>query len=116
MNNKKQRNRLFTMLLLVMALLIPQWGWAQETSQPSVGDGTANNPYIITKAEELAWFRDYVNGVIVDEGEAPGTVHLSASAARHIHDRRFIHTLCQHKVKGKKVKILLSPILSDNFF
>ena len=67
MNNKRQRNMLFTMLLLVMALLIPQWGWAQETSQPSVGDGTANNPYIITKAEELAWFRDYVNGVIVDE-------------------------------------------------
>ena len=61
MNNKRQRNKLFTMLLLVMALIIPQWGWAQTTSQPSVGDGSTDNPYIITKAEELAWFRNQVN-------------------------------------------------------
>ena len=60
MNNKKQRNRLFTMLLLVMAILMPYGGaWAQ--TQPSKGDGKVGNPYIITKAEELAWFRDQVN-------------------------------------------------------
>ena len=60
MNNKKQRNRLFTMLLLVMAILMPYGGaWAQ--TQPSKGDGKKDNPYIITKAEELAWFRDQVN-------------------------------------------------------
>lgn len=60
MNNKKQRNRLFTMLLLVMAILMPYGGaWAQ--TQPSKGDGEVGNPYIITKAEELAWFRDQVN-------------------------------------------------------
>lgn len=60
MNNKKQRNRLFTMLLLVMAILMPYGGaWAQ--TQPSKGDGEVDNPYIITKAEELAWFRDQVN-------------------------------------------------------
>lgn len=36
------------------------WGaWAQ--TQPSKGDGKVDNPYIITKAEELAWFRDAVN-------------------------------------------------------
>ena len=59
MNNKKQRNRLFTMLLLVMAILMPYGGaWAQ--TQPSKGDGKVGNPYIITKAEELAWFRDEV--------------------------------------------------------
>lgn len=58
MNNKKQRNRLFTMLMLVMALLIPQWGWAQETSMPTVGTGTKFVPYEISTAEELAWFRD----------------------------------------------------------
>ena len=36
------------------------WGgaWAQT---PSKGDGKVDNPYIITKAEELAWFRDQVN-------------------------------------------------------
>ena len=60
MNNKKQRNRLFTMLLLVMAILMPYGGaWAQ--TKPSKGDGKVGNPYIITKAEELAWFRDQVN-------------------------------------------------------
>ena len=62
MNNKRQSNRLFTMLMLVMALFIQQWGWAQTASRPSKGDGSTGNPYIITKAEELAWFRDQVNG------------------------------------------------------
>ena len=33
--------------------------WAQ--TPPSKGDGEVGNPYIITKAEELAWFRDQVN-------------------------------------------------------
>lgn len=63
MNNKKQRNRLFTMLLLVMAILMPYGGaWAQETSRPLVGNGSTGNPYEISTAAELAWFRDYVNG------------------------------------------------------
>lgn len=61
MNNKRQSNTLFTMLMLVMALFIQQWGWAQTASRPSKGDGSTGNPYIITKAEELAWFRDQVN-------------------------------------------------------
>ena len=52
-------NWLVTMLLLVMAILMPYGGaWAQT---PSKGDGKVDNPYIITKAEELAWFRDQVN-------------------------------------------------------
>ena len=80
MNNIKTRNRLFTLLLLVIALLIPQWGWAQTASKPQKGDGKTDNPFIITKAEELAWFRDYVNGTIVDEDEAAGTTHPSVSA------------------------------------
>ena len=33
--------------------------WAQ--TQPSKGDGKVGNPYIITTAEELKWFRDEVN-------------------------------------------------------
>ena len=33
--------------------------WAQ--TPPSKGDGKVGNPYIITKAEELEWFRDQVN-------------------------------------------------------
>ena len=56
-------NWLVTMLLLVMAILMPYEGaWAQTASQPSEGDGSTDHPYIITKAEELAWFRDQVNG------------------------------------------------------
>ena len=36
------------------------WGvWAQTV--PASGNGEVDNPYIITKAEELAWFRDEVN-------------------------------------------------------
>ena len=55
-------NWLVTMLMLVMAILMPYGGaWAQTASQPSEGDGKTGNPYIITKAEELAWFRDQVN-------------------------------------------------------
>ena len=55
-------NRLVTMLLLVMAILMPYGGaWAQTASQPSEGNGSEGSPYIITKAEELAWFRDAVN-------------------------------------------------------
>ena len=60
MNNKRQSNRLFTMLLLVMAILMPYGGaWAQ--TKPSKGDGKVGNPYIITTAKELKWFRDEVN-------------------------------------------------------
>ena len=55
-------NWLVTMLLLVIAILMPYGGaWAQTASQPSEGDGSSNSPYIITKAAELAWFRDAVN-------------------------------------------------------
>ena len=60
MNNKRQSNRLFTMLMLVMAILMPYGGaWAQ--TKPSKGDGKVGNPYIITTAKELKWFRDEVN-------------------------------------------------------
>ena len=52
--------------------------WAQ--TEPSSGDGSVDNPYKISTAAELAWFRDYVNGTIVDEDEAAGTTHPSASA------------------------------------
>ena len=74
-------NRLVTMLLLVMAILMPYGGaWAQTPSKPSIGDGSVDKPYQISTAAELAWFRDYVNGTVVPEGEAEGTSHSSASA------------------------------------
>ena len=50
------------MLMLVMAILMPYEGaWAQTPTPPSKGDGKKDSPYIITKAEELAWFRNQVN-------------------------------------------------------
>ena len=61
MNNKRQRNRLFTMLLLVMAILMPYGGGAWAQTKPSSGNGEVDSPYIITTAEELKWFRDEVN-------------------------------------------------------
>ena len=54
-------NWLVTMLLLVMAILMPYGGaWAQTPSKPSIGNGV-DNPYQISTAAELAWFRDQVN-------------------------------------------------------
>ena len=62
---KKQLHKpkwLVTMLLLVMAILMPYEGaWAQTTKQPARGDGSVDKPYEISTAAELAWFRDYVN-------------------------------------------------------
>ena len=62
---KKQLHKpkwLVTMLLLVMAILMPSGGaWAQTTKQPARGDGSVDKPYEISTAAELAWFRDYVN-------------------------------------------------------
>ena len=60
---KKQLHKpkwLVTLLLLVMAILMPYEGaWAQ--TKPAKGDGSVDNPYEISTAAELAWFRDYVN-------------------------------------------------------
>ena len=60
---KKQLHKpkwLVTMLLLVMAILMPYEGaWAQ--TKPTRGNGSVDNPYEISTATELAWFRDYVN-------------------------------------------------------
>ena len=60
---KKQLHKpkwLVTMLLLVMAILMPYEGaWAQ--TKPAKGNGSVDKPYEISSAAELAWFRDYVN-------------------------------------------------------
>ena len=60
---KKQLHKpkwLRTMLLIVMAILMPYEGaWAQ--TKPAKGDGSVDKPYEISSAAELAWFRDYVN-------------------------------------------------------
>ena len=84
MNNKKKRNWLFTMLLLVMAILMPYEGaWAATnvtTSRPAQGDGSSSNPFQISNAKELAWFRDWVNGTYTVSGSESATTHLNACA------------------------------------
>lgn len=69
--------------------------WAQTASQPSEGDGSTDHPYIITKAEELAWFRDQVNGgkyricaKIADnvEGIDMSTVCHAADASQNLNE------------------------------
>ena len=84
MNNKGQRNRLFTMLLLVMAILMPYEGaWAATnvtTSRPAQGDGSSSNPFQISNAKELAWFREWVNGTYTVSSSESATTHLNACA------------------------------------
>ena len=62
---KKQLHKpkwLVTMLLIVMAILMPYEGaWAQTPTKPAKGNGSVDKPYEISSAAELAWFRDYVN-------------------------------------------------------
>ena len=75
-------NWLVTMLLLVMAILMPYGGaWAQTPSKPSNGDGV-DNPYQISTAAELAWFRDQVNS---------GNNTISATLTDNIDLSNFCH-------------------------
>lgn len=72
------------MLLLVMAILMPYEGaWAATnvtTSRPAQGDGSSSNPFQISNAKELAWFRDWVNGTYTVSGSESATTHLNACA------------------------------------
>ena len=76
-------NRLVTMLLLVMATLMPYGGaWAQTPKRPASGDGKVDNPFLISTAAELAWFRDQVN---------KGNVKASAKLTADIDLSEFCH-------------------------
>lgn len=76
------KNRLLALLMLVTAMLLPQWGWAQTATQPKTGDGSADKPYEIATAAELAWFRDYVNA---------GNTSACAKLTDHIDLKDFCH-------------------------
>ena len=54
-----EMRKLFT-LLIVLWVLSPMI-WAQTVSQPTVGDGSKENPYQISSAAELWWFANEVN-------------------------------------------------------
>ena len=76
-------NRLVTMLLLVMSILMPYEGaWAQTPTPPAKGNGSVDKPYEISSAAELAWFRDYVNN---------GSQYASATLTEDIDLSEFCH-------------------------
>ena len=69
---KKRVLFLLCMAFAMMAWLPPQL-WAQ--TQPSGGDGSSESPFLITTAEELKWYANYVNGESGDN-----VVHTTACA------------------------------------
>lgn len=69
---KKRVLYLLCMAFAMMAWLPPQL-WAQ--TRPSGGDGSSDNPFLITTAEELKWYANYVNGESGDN-----VVHTTACA------------------------------------
>ena len=56
--------------------------WAQTPKRPASGDGKVDNPYKISTAAELAWFRDLVN---------KGNVKASAKLTADIDLSEFCH-------------------------
>ena len=56
--------------------------WAQTPSKPSIGDGSADKPYKISTAAELAWFRDQVNS---------GNNRVSATLTEDVDLAEFCH-------------------------
>ena len=57
-------------------------GWAQTPKRPASGNGKVDNPYKISTAAELAWFRDQVN---------KGNVKASAKLTADIDLSEFCH-------------------------
>ena len=71
-----------------------------------------NGVYLIAKPCHLAWFRDYVNGTIVDEGETAGTTHPSASAM--LTADIDLKNYCHAAEDGKELLSWI-PIGNDNY-
>ena len=92
-------NWLVTMLPLVIAILMPYGGaWAQTTKRPAKGNGDVENPFQISTAAELAWFRDYVNekyenvkasAKLTDDIDLSGFCH-AADASKNIGNKSWV--------------------------
>ena len=68
----------YVAFLFAVAMSLTQMVVAQQ--QPATGDGTSANPFQISNAEELAWFRDYVNGTYTPADGETATTHINACA------------------------------------
>ena len=69
---KKKILCMLCMALAMMAWLPPQ---LRAQTQPAGGDGSSESPFLITSAEELQWYANYVNGESGDN-----VVHSTACA------------------------------------
>ena len=68
----------YVAFLFAVAMSLTQMVVAQQ--QPATGDGTSANPFEISTAEQLAWFRDYVNGTYTPADGETATTHVNACA------------------------------------
>ena len=80
-----QSRWLAAMLLLVAAMVVPTKMWAEEIrpTKPSVGDGSIENPYQISNADELYWFAALVIG---DKSVSEITIANPKSCAKLMND------------------------------
>lgn len=67
----------YVAFLFAVAMSLTQMVVAQ---QPATGDGTSANPFQISNAAQLAWFRDYVNGTYTPADGETATTHQNACA------------------------------------
>lgn len=72
----KKYIRVLTVLSLLMITIIPQKSWAQTASKPEFGDGSEENPFLISSAEELVWFGNWVNGKDIAEAHGSACAKL----------------------------------------
>jgi len=56
------------------------WAATSVTTSKPQGEGSSSNPFQISNAKELAWFRDWVNGTYTARGNETATTHPDACA------------------------------------
>ena len=71
----------FTAVLLMVAVLLPQVAWADYNPvKPANGNGSEDNPFQLTRPEEMVWFRHWVNGTYTPNDGETASPHPSACA------------------------------------
>ena len=132
MNNKRQRNRLFTMLLLVMAIFMPYVGaWAQETT---TGNGSkmilkdAKSPAITLNSDKTTTSQlSFTITVSANNEEQTGTSLVtfyttdgsdpedSSNGNRNtLQGKSMVVTVTENWTSGKKVKVRAFTMRIDN--
>lgn len=100
---KKKILCMLCMALAMMAWLPPQ---LRAQTQPAGGDGSSESPFLITSAEELQWYANYVNG------ESGDNVVHSTACAKLMNDID-LSTICGEGI-GNWTPIAKYGIYTDN--